>query len=381
MSKENKLTIAFSGDIAFSKYYKDRCGVKDLVDPEIVKYLNDADHAVLNVEGAISPPPPAGLFIHTNNPLCIDWLNKLGGDVYMLANNHMFDAGTDGFLFTKKVAKENNVQTIGAGLNVKEAAAPVYFPEAGGIGMFGMGYAGECKLSGKETPGTLNWNQDDAIKSTIAEIKKTCRWCVAVIHAGVEFCDIPMGDVRSKYLKFLEWGVDIIVAHHPHIPQNYELFDNGKAIFYSLGNFIFDTDYQRTQERTDTGILLKLSFTEKDFSMDALAVHINRADGHVTPTELPTIFCDLHEPDYDVLLPLVAEKFIYREKNRRIYLSPDKYGEKTTEAEWEDYFERRGKKTSAVKAILDQYDRGVPGSFDPKYAELVAYIKEKTVRP
>ena len=29
-----------------------------------------------------------------------------------------------------------------------------------------------------------------------------------------------------------------MVAHHPHVPENYETFADGKAIFYSLGNFI-----------------------------------------------------------------------------------------------------------------------------------------------
>lgn len=44
----------------------------------------------------------------------------------------------------------------------------------------------------------------------------------------------------------------------------------GKAIFYSLGNFIFDTDYQRVHRYTDTSVLLKLSFTEDSFSFEAI---------------------------------------------------------------------------------------------------------------
>ena len=63
-----------------------------------------------------------------------------------------------------------------------------------------------------------------------------------------------------------------MVGHHPHVPENYELFDNGKAIFYSLGNFIFDTNYQRVHLYTDLGVLLKLNFTEEEMTFDAMGI-------------------------------------------------------------------------------------------------------------
>jgi poly-gamma-glutamate synthesis protein (capsule biosynthesis protein) len=34
-------------------------------------------------------------------------------------------------------------------------------------------------------------------------------------------------------------GADFIIGHHPHVRQPAEIYQ-GKAIFYSLGNFIFD---------------------------------------------------------------------------------------------------------------------------------------------
>ena len=30
-------------------------------------------------------------------------------------------------------------------------------------------------------------------------------------------------------------GADVVVGHHPHVPENYEVFDNGKMIFYLIG--------------------------------------------------------------------------------------------------------------------------------------------------
>ena len=60
--------------------------------------------------------------------------------------------------------------------------------------------------------------------------------------------------------------------------MNYETVGD-KMIFYSLGNFIFDTDYQRAQFNTEKGILLKLHFTEnsgKHISMKRSAAAVCR---------------------------------------------------------------------------------------------------------
>ena len=107
----------------------------------------------------------------------------------------------------------------------------------------------------------------DIIESAIKQAKANNRWCVVIAHDGEEFTSLPMPYTRDRYIKYLEFGADIVVAHHPHVPMNYELFDNNKAIFYSLGNFIFDTDYQRSQFNTEKGVLLKLIFTDSCFSV------------------------------------------------------------------------------------------------------------------
>ena len=65
-----------------------------------------------------------------------------------------------------------------------------------------------------------------------------------VYHGGDEFFHVPMPYIRKQLKGYLDWGCDIVVAHHPHVVQGYEMLGK-KAIFYSLGNFIFDTDYQR----------------------------------------------------------------------------------------------------------------------------------------
>ena len=186
------------------------------------------------------------------------------------------DAGAEGILSTRSIASEMGSLVFGAGMNEAEASEPVYLDEAGGIGMFGVSYMNECIPATENTPGIFRWDNLEYIKERIHEIKSKCRWCIVVSHGGEEFAPLPNPYTRDRYLKFLEFGADIVVSHHPHVPENYETFDNGKAIFYSLGNFIFDTDYQRAHAYTDTGVLLKLSFTENAFTFEGKGTHIDR---------------------------------------------------------------------------------------------------------
>jgi poly-gamma-glutamate synthesis protein (capsule biosynthesis protein) len=199
------------------------------------------------------------------------------------------DAGRDGVIRTKRIARDMGCRTIGAGLNVKEASEPIYLEEAGGIGMFGVAYMAECIPATETEPGIFRWDDMDGIKRRIDEIKAKCRWCVVVSHGGEEFTALPSPYTRERYLQYLDMGADLVVCHHPHVPMNYELVGE-KAIFYSLGNFIFDTPYQRSQYHTEEGVVLKLCFTPENYSFEACGIRILRGEERVVKGELPVIF-------------------------------------------------------------------------------------------
>ncbi len=329
--------IAFTGDIAFSKYYKEKARDLSIVGDEIADFLNDTDHGVFNVEGAVCDPTHAGQFVHTNDPACIPQLNRLSADIWNLANNHMLDAEAPGCAETIRHAHENGAQTIGAGANIEEASKPVIISSSGGIGILSATRTSDSHRAGKNTAGCFFADETELIKEKIIEIKKTCRWCVMVVHAGKEFCDMPDKDMRKFFRSFLDMGADVIVGHHPHVPQNYEKIGD-KYIFYSLGNFIFDTDYQRAQAHTDTGVLLKLFFTEDTVSFEAIGTLIDRSTGHISKAPLPAVFRQLEDKDYAVLEPYFSMRFVEHEKKRFIFLFPEKYKEKG-DSVWLDRWE------------------------------------------
>ena len=336
---KNKTSIIFTGDIGFDRFMDKRWEDDNLLSKEVLDFFHSADHVVANVEGAVISAEEAGVqgeFIHNMDPAATRVFRNMQADIWAIGNNHIMDVGPAGMVSTRRIAGEMGCQTIGAGLNEEEASQPVWLDDAGGIGMINVTHTRRCQATATE-PGVLHWGNWVCIKERIDEIKEKCRWCVVVCHGGEEFTSLPSPYTRDRYMKFLEMGADVVVGHHPHVTENYELFDDGKAIFYSLGNFIFDTNYQRAHLYTDLGVLLKLIFTEDKLDFEAMGIRIVRGDERIEKAPLPDVFTNIPAEEYELLAPLAAKAFVMEEKRRMIYLEPDRFANATPE-QWESYF-------------------------------------------
>ena len=73
---------------------------------------------------------------------------------------------------------------------------------------------------------------EDMLRNSAAQRK------IVNLHWGFEHTDTPAPFQRELVYKLIDAGADIIVGHHPHVPQGWEIY-RGKPIFYSLGNFNF----------------------------------------------------------------------------------------------------------------------------------------------
>lgn len=333
-------SILFTGDIGFDRYMANKWTDNELLSPEVLDFFRSADHVVANVEGALFKAAGAsvGTFFHAMDPDATCFLEKIGADIWCIGNNHIMDAGEAGLASTLNIAKALNCQTLGAGMDFSQASCPVYLEEAGGIGILSLTYYDTCCPPATDTtPGLFSWRDMDAIAKAIAEIKAKCRWCVVVCHGGEEFSCLPLPYTRERYVKYLEFGADVVVGHHPHVPENYELFPEGKAIFYSLGNFIFDTDYQRAHQYTDRGILLKLTFTPEKMDFEAMGTQILRGVERIEKAPLVDIFTNIPAEEYALLSPLAAKAFIAEDKRKMRFMEPERYTHATPE-EWNRYF-------------------------------------------
>lgn len=339
---KNTASLIFTGDIGFDHYMDRKWEDEKLLSEELLSFLKSGDHLIINVEGALADEKAGatasgvGALKHSCDPAAAAFFNRIGADVWNICNNHIMDAGPEGLKDTLKIAVKSGVKTLGAGMDIDSASSPVIIDEAGGIGMIGVGYQRACRKADETTPGCFSWSDLERIEQRIKEIKAKCRWCIVVAHAGEEFTVLPTRYTRERYIKYLEMGADIVVCHHPHVPMNYEMVGD-KAIFYSLGNFVFDTNYQRSQFNTEKGIVLRIDFSEKDYKFVAKGIDIDRTTEHISLGELPDIFENVGENDYRLLEALAAKVFVENTKKQQKYLYPDKYTNATAE-DWHNNF-------------------------------------------
>ena len=344
MTMKKTTKLVFTGDIGFDKYMYGKWEDADLLDQSIMDFTKSGDHLIVNVEGPLSDgrkmeiQGSASALVHSMDPKATMFLDRIGADIWNICNNHIMDAGACGMSDTLEEARKHKATVLGAGMNIDQASEPVYLDEAGGIGMIGVGYQRACRKADEDTPGCFSWSDMERIRNTISAIKTKCRWCIVVAHGGEEFTALPSPYTRDRYIEYLNMGADIVVSHHPHVPMNYELFDN-KAIFYSLGNFVFDTDYQRSQYNTEYGVVLKLLLDENGFSFEAQGLKIDRESSRILEESLPDIFTNVPNDEYELLAPLAAKMFIENTKRQLRYMKPALFEGATEEEFVRNFYE------------------------------------------
>ena len=86
-------------------------------------------------------------------------------------------------------------------------------------------------------PGYSAYDSEDAQKQIAANNDSDL--IVAYLHFGNEYSNSPNENQVKIAHELIDYGADVVVGSHPHVTQGIEMY-NGKPIFYSLGNFIFD---------------------------------------------------------------------------------------------------------------------------------------------
>ncbi|MCR5590105.1 MAG: CapA family protein [Lachnospiraceae bacterium] len=341
MKKETVLT--FTGDIGFDGYMKDRWKDNDLVSSKVRSFLADSTHVIANIEGPLydgslkARDNSVAALMHSIDPDACDFLSGIS-DIWNICNNHIMDAGPEGIESTIDIASACGALTLGAGMNIEEASSPVIIDGDVSVGMIGVGYQRACRKADDDAAGCFSWSDLDRIRERIKLIKKECRYCIVVAHAGEEFTALPSPYTRERYLSYLDMGADIVVAHHPHVVNNYELIGD-KAIFYSIGNFIFDTNYQRSQMYTEYGVLLKLRLGQDSFSFEPMGIKVDRTSERICECGLPDIFADVPAEEYEKLKGLAAAVFIENTKRQLRYMRPDEFKNATEDDFCRNFYE------------------------------------------
>ncbi len=98
-------------------------------------------------------------------------------------------------------------------------------------------------------------------------------YVVVDIHWGTEYQLTEDSNQEIIAHKLIDNGADIIFGHHPHVIEPVKVY-KGKAIFYSLGNFVFDQDFGDTTSGLGVGVVLddsKAVFTLLPYKLKSFA--------------------------------------------------------------------------------------------------------------
>lgn len=241
----NTIRLFFAGDFC-SKPSTSLITVSD----ELKALIRGCDLKVVNFEVPLKPDvklPHVEYERFFQNDDAPAFLKKLGFNLFPIANNHVFDWGDEGFL---KVKHAFGDEAFGAGSY--EEAYRVKCVEIKGkkIGFLALTFATKSgvfyDVMNHDGLGCA-YIHDLKVNHVIMEAKKEVDYLIILPHDGIEFIDAPLPEIVARYRDFVEYGADAVIGTHPHCPQGWEEY-HGKPIFYSLGNFFFnsknDTSYK-----------------------------------------------------------------------------------------------------------------------------------------
>ena len=208
------------------------------------------------------------------NPKLAKSLLRAGINVVTLANNHLLDCGREGVMETLEALAKVGVTAIGAGVNKLAAHAPGIL-QAGPyrVGLLGYYWNQRTAARGK-LPGSAMDPPED-LAADIGALRKQVDRVVVTFHWGVPYVREPSPEDRTKARLAVECGADVVIGHHPHIVQPFEVY-RGCPIFFSVGNFTFGSGNTRGES-----LLLGVRFEESKTVVQVYPVYVKNRDPRV----------------------------------------------------------------------------------------------------
>jgi len=259
--KRRTVILYFTGDILLDRgvmTYIEQYGY-DYPFLKIKDAFKDGDIVCGNLEGPLTeggiPSLKDPRYIFKFPPSIARNLKDTGFNMLNLANNHTMDHGAKGLTDTMNTLAEYGISWFGAGKTVEEAASPVFVNIRGTVIGF-LGYSAfppEGYFHTQEKP-NISMFDESILRESVINAQKKCDFLAVSFHWGREFDPYPDDNQKNTARIAIDSGADIVIGHHPHVCQGVEEY-NGKFIFYSIGNFIFD---KQIPPGTDKGAVIKL---------------------------------------------------------------------------------------------------------------------------
>jgi poly-gamma-glutamate synthesis protein (capsule biosynthesis protein) len=266
-TRNEPVTLLFAGDVMLGRHVGKLIATHgtsypfERIAPSIEALAPDI--FVANLEGPITTLNAPDMNITPERPYSMrfsfdpsvaDILKNVGFTHLSVANNHTFDQGGQG-------ARDTLVHLTDAGI------APFGSYDGTALGRLATTTINGHDLAFIGLDTTVNAHDRNALAHKLGTLDPET-FIVAFLHWGNEY-EHMHSPAQESFAHFLiDNGVDLIVGSHPHVVQDVETY-NGKQIYYSLGNFVFD---QYWNDAVQTGLMVKVTLDGGETVFEDIAV-------------------------------------------------------------------------------------------------------------
>ncbi len=253
-AEKKDVSVIVTGDVELSTYVQanyDAAGIDGVIAPELRKKLKAADVLEINNEFSFSTrgtQAPDKQFTFRVDPSYATILTEMGVDVAGLANNHVLDYGQEALSDTFDTLTEKGIPYTGAGRDMDEASGLI-IKEVDGKKIGFLAASRVIPVTSWDVanskPGVFTCYDTTNLVSRIQDAKEKVDFLCVCVHWGKEHTDKLTDYQQPNGHQYIDAGADAVIGAHPHVLQGIEFY-NGKPIFYSLGNFIFNENIERT---------------------------------------------------------------------------------------------------------------------------------------
>lgn len=243
---ESPVSILNFGDVMFDR------GVRNIIenrgrDPfEYIKkdlsFIKNFDVVIANLEGPIVVMDRSICqqkeFNFQFAPDTTDRLKSVGITMVNIANNHTYDCYSKGFESTKQYLKKAGIDYMGdSDVGITYSVKTIHNKKISFVGI----------------DQTVSRIPVSDFYPVIKKMKSESDYVIVDIHWGTEYelTETPVQIAIGHAL--IDSGADVVFGHHPHVVEPVRVY-KGKAIFYSLGNFVFDQNFGDTTTGLGAGV-------------------------------------------------------------------------------------------------------------------------------
>jgi hypothetical protein len=240
------LIVAAGGDVMgdrkVGKFVDENGGAA--VFAEVKPYMENADVAFVNLEGAISDIGTRNEFKEYTfraRPALVDGLVSAGINVVSLANNHSLDYRWKALSDCMARLDAAGVSHAGAGANFAAASAPAMLTTpAGSVAIIAAQEISGGTAAKSDTVGMYYTSSPNkGLLEKVAAVASQVDFLIVSLHWGSEYQANAGNHQIELGHQLVDAGADLILGHHPHVIQALEIYKD-RLIAYSLGDFVFD---------------------------------------------------------------------------------------------------------------------------------------------